>query len=189
MNITIVKRSGIKLPTEFMLKKCMLTCNKNLGFAYARNGTILVNKNLKTVDSFLSSWKVANITTDDSVIIHLCDNDNNFDPVPFTNKKELMKYDLVECKCSVWAHDGDLRYDDKIKTFNDFIAEIYEMNIDRFRNIVNMCFNDSKIAILHADKEVELFGTWHNDDGLLYSNYLYKKSSKKINKMLKRKKN
>lgn len=188
MNITIVKRSGIKLPTESLLKKCAMCCNKNLGFAYARNGKILVNKQLTDVDSFLSSWHISNISIDDSVLIYLCDKDEEFDPVPFTNKKELMKYNLVECKCSVWAHDGDLKYDDKIKNFNDFIAEIYELGIDRFKNIINMCFQDSKIAILHSDKEVELFGTWHNEDGLLYSNYLYKKSNKKIKRMLNTKK-
>lgn len=186
--LAIVKRSGIRVPTEFSLRKYIAYYNKNMGFAYARNGKIIINKNFNNANDFLSSWNVANISVDDSVFLFF-DNDNkNVDPIPLTNRKELMKFDLVECQCQVWMHDGELNYNEDTNSFSDFVAKVYDIDIDRFKTIVNMCFNSSKIAILHTDKEMELFGTWHNDAGLLYSNYIYKKSIKKLTKMSKKKK-
>lgn len=185
MSITIVKKSGVNMPSENIMKKCSLYYNKNIGFAYVRDGKIIVNKKFSSQDEFFSSLNTSKIRTEDCLIIYMSNKIEDNDPVPLTNQKELMKSELVECSCSVWSHDGELKYNEKIKNFSDFVSMIYEINLEQFKQIINMCFDSSKIAVLHPNNELELFGTWHNEYGILFSNYFFKKSDKKIRKMMK----
>lgn len=187
MNITIVKRQGVKPPTEFVLNKCMNYFNANFGYALARNGIILINKLFTKKEDFLISWNQSKITEDDAVLIFFSDQINESDPIPHTNKIDLMKKELVQCKCKVFAHGGNFESCEQIKNFDNLIANIADFDCNKFHKITEMCYHNSKIAILHPNKNIELYGEWKQSNGMLFSNNYYTKSSKKINKLAKKK--
>ena len=96
-----------------------------------------------------------------------------------------MRKELIKCQCKVFSHGGDFDTCDQIKDFDSFIANIVELD-NKHQKIIEMCYHDSKVAVLHPNKDIELFGEWKEHNGIVFSNNYYLKSDKKLKKLKKK---
>jgi len=195
MCVALIKKSGIDLPSENILKICFKNNPHGAGFALFRNNQIYIHKGFFTFEGFLKELKNVEPTKEEPMLIHFRVathgkiNIENCHPFPIVDKFYKMVHPIkVFSDTDVMVHNGKLNIAITSSKFSDsmhFAKEIVGLDRKRFASIINMAIaptstnsRGSRVAILTKDGELEKYGEgWIEDDGIIYSNDSYKEFS------------
>ena len=183
MCIIAVKPQGQPpLPME-TVTACWDNNPHGAGFVIRRHGheTLLIQKGFMTLDSLLAALDASNIQANDTVIYHFRIATSggitpaNCHPFPISSRVDDLKTLTISCK-TAFVHNGILG-----KGRNDLSdTQLYILNtLSRYSNIkgklskIRKDTAGSRTAILNADGQVWLTGTWFEKDGYHYSNETY----------------
>lgn len=192
MCLIIAKPKGTDLPKESYLKHAAKRNSDGQGLAYLKKGEHLIKlkKDFKDVDSLIDFIN-KNITKEDDLIIHfrlathgLVDA-GNCHPFPITKNKTLLRKTELECKHIV-AHNGvltqygkveDIELSDSQRFILDVLSEsAIKENLDKsgVQVLINEFLNGDRLVTLNNKGEMLLFGDFKEEDGISYSNSMYK---------------
>lgn len=195
MCVIVVKKDGVKMPSNSILKECFKSNGDGAGYMFAENGKVHIVKGFMSFDSFKKSLSSTRkkygdeipyvfhfrISTQGGVNKELCH------PYPLTSDMEEMKKLKNETNIGV-AHNGIISltsswgktsYNDTMLFISDYLSELVKDRNDcvRFKKLIERLISGSRLSILFGDGNVELIGDgWIEEDGILYSNSSYKKS-------------
>lgn len=195
MCVALIKKSGVDLPSEDILRICFKNNPHGVGFALFRNNQIYLYKGFFTFAGFMKELKNIEPTKEEPMLIHFRVathgkiNIENCHPFPIVDKFYKMLNPIkVFTNTDVLVHNGKLNINITSNKFSDsmhFAKEIVGLDRKRFAGIINMAIapttsntRGSRIAILTKDGEIEKYGEgWIEDDGIIYSNDSYKEFS------------
>ena len=191
MCIIIAKSEGVALPSLDTLKICNTNNDDGCGLAYHKKGgdKVHIKKDFLTVED-MWDYITENITVDDSAIIHfrlatsgLVDFGNRH-PFPLSNEDEKLRSPELSTKIAV-AHNGVFsRWNNEKGDLSDtqlFIKNVLSDKLIRdnlkgnlaIQTLLSDFIGGSKLAILDNTGHLSVWGHFHKDDGLYYSNQSY----------------
>lgn len=202
MCIIVVKKEGLKMPSNNKFKTCFNANNDGAGYMFAVNNKVHIVKGLMSYNAFKKSLDNTRskygddiayvfhfrISTQGGVNKELCH------PYPLTDDMEALKKLNTLTNIGV-AHNGIISltstwnkcdYNDTMLFITDYLSELVKNRNDliRYRTLIERLTSGSRLAILFDDGKVELTGSgWIEEDGIFYSNtsyqtYNYKKTYK-----------
>lgn len=194
MCVALVKNKDIDLPSKDVLKVCFKNNPDGAGFAYCRDGNIVINKGFFTFEGFYKALESANIKKHESALIHFRVathgkiNIENCHPFPIVDKFVKMTNPIIKSNDSVMVHNGKLTipitssiYSDSMhfaKTLFGFDRKNNKDFIDYIIRPTEKNKRGNRIGILNTDGSTEIYGVgWIEEDGIMYSNDSYKENS------------
>lgn len=195
MCVALIKKSGIKLPDENILKICFKNNPHGAGFAIFRNNQIYIHKGFFTFNGFMKEINNVSPTLEEPMLIHFRVathgkiNIENCHPFPIVDKFYKMVAPIkVFNDTDVMVHNGKLNIAITSPKFSDsmhFAKSIVGLDRKKFSGIINMAIaptetnlRGNRIAVLTKNGEIEKYGIgWIEDDGIFYSNDSYKEFS------------
>ena len=195
MCVALVKNKDIDLPNKDVLKVCFKNNPDGAGFAYCRDGNIVINKGFFTFEGFYKALESANIKKHESALIHFrVATHGNIDkhtchPFLITdNYEDMRKTNIVTSNGDVMIHNGMLNFEldekeisdsmylakylSKYNLFNETNA--YMLNIALLNN--NNKSKMNRVGVLRIDNTVEMYGfkePWEEVEGCYFSNKSY----------------
>ena len=192
MCLIVVKPHDVELPPEKYLR---FGANRNSdggGLAYLKKGTkvIKLKKDFENTDELIDYMK-ANVAKEDDLIIHFRiathgeKDAGNRHPFPLSKDEDELRSTELECT-EIAAHNGVLtqysRADDtKLSDSQRFIADVLSDNSvkknlksDGIQMLINDFLGGDRLVVLKNNRHLLLFGEFHEEDGISYSNTGYK---------------
>lgn len=200
MCIIVVKKDGVKMPSNNKFKTCFNANKDGAGYMFATNGKVHIVKGLMSFNAFKNSLNNTRkkygddipyvfhfrISTQGGVNKELCH------PYPLTDDMEAMKklnnitnigvaHNGIISLTSSW---GETSYNDTMLFIADYLSELVKNRNDliKFRTLIQRLTIGNRLALLFDDGNIELTGSgWIEEDGIFYSNtsyqtYNYKKT-------------
>lgn len=195
MCVAIIKKSGVDLPSEEILKICFKNNPHGAGFALFRNNLIYIHKGFFTFDGFMKEIKNVSPTKEETMLIHFRVathgkiNIENCHPFPIVNRFfEMANPIKVFSDTDVMVHNGKLSIEITSGSYSDsmhFARALFGLDRTKFSDIINMAIHPTelnpkgnRIAVLTRDGNIEQYGVgWLEDGGIVYSNDSYKEVS------------
>lgn len=201
MCIIINKEKNISLPSKELLKKCWHLNPNGGGYMYNYENKVVIHKGFTNFEEFYSHLLETNKQynlVDKNLIIHfriatsgLVDK-GNCHPFPITDSTDILRSTDIVCGMAV-AHNGVIHeYNHQKSLLNDtqlFIKEIifniisnakydfYKTNC--FKKIIEKMTDGSRMIFLNGEGIAIKTGHWYKENGLFFSNLLFKKSKVK----------
>ena len=194
MCVALIKNKNVDLPNEDILKICFKNNPDGAGFAYCRNGNIIIRKGFFTFDGFYKALMNENIKKEESALIHFRVathgkiNIENCHPFPITDKFSKMTNPFSENNTSVMVHNGKLNINITSSIYSDsmhFAKTLFEFDRQNNKSFIDYIIRPTsknkrgnRIGILNIDGTTEKYGVgWIEDNGIFYSNDSYKENS------------
>jgi len=196
MCIIVAKKSGVELPSKFVLETCFLANPHGVGFMYNNKGRVIIEKGFMDFYEFYERLIEIDNRIDLSskgLVIHfriatsgLIDQ-GNCHPYPITKANKFLRSTFISCPIAM-AHNGIiLKYHKKNSQLNDTqlfikndvytIIKKYSLMFYKDERILSylLKISNSKLAFLDQNGQMTLIGKFVNDEGIYYSNnsYLY----------------
>jgi len=194
MCIIVSKEVGVENPSEEILKQCWDKNNDGAGLAYYNpdNNDWCIEKGFMTWKAFKKAFYKKNFTKDNTWIAHFrigtCGNTDKGNTHPFPVVSQLNKMRKLKLNSDMIAFhngvmgSGEKIYSDSQVAIRDFVYPIMQV-IDtskKFIDILEKVLDPGSCRWLVCNKEdMYYFGTWHEKDGVKYSNTGYIISSYK----------
>lgn len=192
MCIIAVKRSGIAMPTEDILRKCFINNADGAGYMFSRRGQVHIRKGFMKFKEFLSDLRSCNLRKEDSVIFHFriatagAVEPALTHPFPVSQEPRELLSTRIDTDMAM-AHNGiiasmsysnaaysDTQYFIMRVLGHQAVKETIFDEKSRFaESIIGQCFG-SKFAFLNGSGQIRLFGDFIKDEGIMYSNHGYK---------------
>ena len=190
MCVICVSLSGVKQPTESVLRIMFNRNPDGAGYMMARDGKVYIHKGFMDFESFREAVRLEHFTAADSVVYHFRIstqagvNPEMTHPFPLSNQPRRMLALDVTCRCGI-AHNGiiqltsdptNTQYSDTAVFITDYLAHIIRKPADlRNQQLLDRIYTlaRSKFAIMDASGHVATVGEFINENGLLYSNHSY----------------
>jgi len=193
MCIVIHKRAGVELPDYATLQRCWDNNSDGAGFCFARNGIVQGYKGYMNFDNFMDALMMR-ASDDDAMLIHFRIATHGgvtrqgTHPFPLSSNKRALN--ALEWVSDVGvAHNGIVvgfgvsNYGNVAEGMSDtqeFISDVLNTPSVRaglfddpaIKYLVGEA-TTSKWAFMDATGKTVLFGKWHKDNGLWYSNEGY----------------
>lgn len=175
MCIVVVKKAGVRFPAAKTIEVCCKNNPDGFAMAWSHKGIV---RNYRTLNEkeFLQKYKeVAKLdfkTT--ALVVHARIATHGSIRIANTHCW------IDRSTAMAFAHNGILsiknRGDmtDSETFFQDIFLPVYHQGgWDAAKNAINACIGSSKFAFIHASGRVEVFGTYLEVNGVLYSNSSY----------------
>lgn len=195
MCVIAYKARNIEMPSNETLEKCFSTNSHGAGILLHRAGTKIleIHKGFMTYKKFEDQIKELNIKKEDDVIMHFRittsggTSEENCHPFPISNKVEDLKATRINT-ARAFVHNGVLGSgDEKIKISDTqlFVRDVMSRteiqnnleNEEVKRFISEFAGTGNRFFVADAEKDIfEVFGKWHEDGGIKYSNLTFKNS-------------
>ena len=190
MCIICVSPSGVKQPTDSVLRTMFYRNPHGAGYMFARDGKVTIHKGFMDFESFRDAVLRERFTAADSVVYHFRIstqagvNPEMTHPFPLSNQPRRMRALDLTCRCGI-AHNGiiqltsdptNTRFSDTAVFITDYLAHMVRKPADlRNQKLLNQIYHlaRSKFAIMDASGYVATVGEFLSDHGLLYSNDSY----------------
>ncbi len=191
MCVICVKKAGVELPSNDLLKEMWIKNPDGAGYMWNSDGVVHIHKGFMTFEALLNDLAKANLTKDDNIIYHFristqAKTREMTHPFPLTsniiNTKKLYTY----AKMGV-VHNGiiNLTSNPLEKEYSDtalFVANYMTRLIKSMddvkdpiiQNIIENLIDGSKIATLDLNGNIEMIGSWQQENGLYFSNMYFK---------------
>lgn len=200
MCLISVLRKGTRKDTEEVEKfiRNGASCNTDgSGFAYKRNGEsrITIKKGFFNVDIMLGEIKSLNLTEQDELIVHHRIGTSgrvskeNTHPFVISNVESEVSAVNITINKPVMVHNGMFYHlrdfmalnPDFSDTYafaryvlgNPYIFGLFEHYREFFEKLFGNSIGNDKICILYPDKDLEMIGTFIENNGYYHSNYGY----------------
>lgn len=184
MCVICVSSKGAKQPSEENIRKMFRANPHSAGYMYSRNGNVIIHKGYKAIEELIWDIEREKFTENDVVIYHfrIATQANRIEmsqPFPITdNIADLEELDIV-ADMGI-AHNGILRQTSNGDTqLSDTAIYIRERIAGKkiTSEFVNYLADDTvgnRLAILEGNGEFHLTGTWTYENGLYYSNEMWR---------------
>ena len=191
MCVICVSPSGVKQPTESVLRTMFHRNPDGAGYMMARDGKVYIHKGFMDFESFREAVRLEHFTAADSVVYHFRIstqagiNPEMTHPFPLSNQPRWTRALDVTCRCGI-AHNGiiqlttdptNTQYSDTAIFITDYLANMIRKPADlRNQKLLDRVYAmaRSKFAIMDASGYIATVGEFIDDHGLLYSNNSYK---------------
>ena len=186
MCIIAVKAKGIELPKEAHLRNCENRNKDGIGIALIKDGTteIRIKKDFKDINEFIP-WFYDNVKVEDTCMVHYrlathgLKDVGNRHPFPVTKNKELLRKPEVICQIAM-VHNGvisqygtHVKFSDTQKFVLDILSdEAIKNNITNpaVQKLISHFLGGDRLAIMLANGEIFLWGSWETEGEIKYSN-------------------
>ena len=191
MCVVIIKKAGVNVPSDEIMKKCFEHNPDGCGFMYWGQKGVVVNKGFMNFNKFKKFHKKVNLKKDNVAIYHfrLASTGRvtagNTHPFPVTKNIKTMRklagvYDLAV------AHNGTFRNTPKhgVTDTMQFIRELLANRLVKetlhetgTQNAIEEYIRGSRVAVLTKQGLIHRFGRgWKLDEktGLVFSNMFWK---------------
>jgi len=195
MCIISIKKPNVKMPGNKIIRRMFSANPDGAGFMIHRSGDdkISLHKGYMDVKSFLSAIKSADIREKDTAVLHFriatsgLINDKNCHPFVVSESLNIIQAPQITTSRMCMAHNGQIteldgvhkKLNDTTLFIRDYVADpiIYDNLYDNIvlQELIAEYVNGSRLSFLHPKNGLLLMGTWHEHDGVLYSNTGYKK--------------
>lgn len=185
MCVVIYSPAGVNAPAKKELKQAWRVNPDGAGYMYVNDGDVVIRKGFLTFSDFWRHYQSDRATLKAApVVIHLriathggvssamCQ--------PFPLSADTATLQRLDLRAPVGiAHNGIIAmtsYASKISDTAEYIARymypLYYSNVDRALalDLIEASINNSRLAIMSADGDVQLLGDWRKHDGCYYSN-------------------
>ena len=187
MCIICVSRSGVRQPSEAVIRAMFNHNPHGAGYMFARDGWVTIHKGFMNLDDYLQAIREEHLTANDSVVYHFRISTQAgvgpemTHPFPLSNRLGRMEKLETTCRIGV-AHNGIIRlttdpnnhrYSDTALFITQYLSHLVKRREDlRNRQILDAVWRlaQSKFAIMDGSGYVATVGTFLNRDGLLFSN-------------------
>lgn len=192
MCIIVAKPSGIEFPNVETMENCFLYNNDGAGYMYNDKNTVHIVKGFMHIDNFLKHYKKIISSYDKSVpfVFHFRIGTHGkkrhystCHPFPVSNDYKIISAKNSTCDYGL-AHNGIIgtidfqsKYSDTMEFVKNILYPLYckYPSIEDNKEIIgNILGNHNKLAIMDKTGNIETFGEFINDKGILYSNASYK---------------
>lgn len=180
MCIAIVKPQNIDFPSKKILQCCFKNNPDGSGFSFNRSGYNYIYKGFFTFNDFWKAFKSCNLTKDDIIFIHFRLTSNGLTipemchPFPITQRIGQLRSLYLKTKNRILIHNGTFKdLIDSNKNITDtmnFCIEMSNFKNIKSLNLLNLNFEENRLAILENDGEFQIFGNWINVNGTFFSN-------------------
>lgn len=190
MCVILIKKGGIKPPSEDILRKCWNKNPDGAGVMWVDSTYHIVNlsKGFMTFEDFYR--QVRNFGKDDIVVYHFRIstqagiNPQMTQPFPLTRDKAKTKALDLTCKVGI-AHngiipctsDGNKEYSDTALFITEYLPHILhkveDFDSSEVMDIIESLIGSSRFVFLHASGRIDTIGKFTERDGILYSNMLW----------------
>jgi glutamine phosphoribosylpyrophosphate amidotransferase len=199
MCVIAISKPGKRLPTRSELESMWRQNPHGAGFMVARDGHVVIQKGFMTFQSFDKALSAENFSRSDSVIYHFRISTQAgvsaamTQPFPVTRSLAKLKSTSAVCNVGI-AHNGiiPLTTDSSETEYSDtalFISKYISKYLYRFIRSGNDILSPetaeiicalagagSRFALMNGRGEVATIGRFETDNGLLFSNLLFKDS-------------
>lgn len=194
MCIIIAKKQGLLIPKKSTLQTCFENNPDGAGYMFTLHNKVIIRKGYTTFkgfykdlmrDTFKYNLKNKNVVMHFRIATSGGVTPAKTHPFPLSNDiNDLNKLDVL-CNIGI-AHNGvfynytyDKTLSDTQNYIKDFLYNIQQLCTDFLHNenaeaLINNSLNYSKLAILNASG-LHTFGSFIEDEGVLYSNDSYKR--------------
>lgn len=190
MCVICIKKKGVNLPSDEIIKKMWNTNSDGAGVMYPDNGKVHIEKGFFNVEKFIE--RVHELDESNTIIMHFRIathggvNAGMTHPFPLTCKEnEIVATDILT-DVGI-AHNGIIPKTtiDPRPQFSDTAEYIMKKLYPRYLQSDNFFTKNknkekiqkditSRMVFLTPDGEVNTVGEWEEEDGLLYSNTYFK---------------
>lgn len=196
MCIIVAKPMNIEMPDTETLKRCFNYNSDGAGFMWADGKTVHIRKGFMKFESFMNALDKElpeAMRTDTPIVMHFRIATHGkvqpgcCHPFPLTDDKKELASISTEARIGV-AHNGIIagrstnnNWSDTMDFIANVMTPLMRMNPSFMHNsnaidlLEGAC--DSKLAILDNAGDIATVGHFYEDDGVLYSNTSYMKST------------
>lgn len=193
MCIICAKAKGVEMPTQDVITNMWNRNPDGAGFMYAKDGKVVIRKGFMTLADLNKGLAEAAKDVDfksTGVVLHFRITTHggtcpaNTHPFPITDNVKRLQMTATAADVGV-AHNGIINNKPRSKDISDtmeYIASVLapmKRSMPNFYTDNNMLdliantINGSRMCFLNGDGDVVTVGTWHEVDGLKYSNTSY----------------
>ena len=184
MCVICVSSKGAKQPSEETIRKMFRANPHSAGYMFARDGKVEIHKGYQAIEELMWDLNYENFTEQDVVIYHfrIATQAHRIEmSQPFPVTEDIEDLEALDAVADMGiAHNGILRQtsngDPLLSDTAIYIRErIAGRNItDEFVKNLAEDTVGSRLAILEGNGEFHLTGTWTYENGLYYSNEVWK---------------
>ena len=192
MCIIVVKPKNIPMPSMDTLRICFDNNHDGAGYMYATGKTVEVRKGFMDWLSFQDAIEAEGDMTERAVVMHFRIATHGkvqpgcCHPFPVTDDMERLRETSCHDSLCV-AHNGIISGMETSDTVSDTMAYVASVMTPLRRMAPSMLFSEdalsiidatlgSKMALLDASGELVTVGSFHENEGVLYSNSTYTRS-------------
>ena len=190
MCIICVSRSGVRQPSEAVIRAMFNHNPHGAGYMFARDGWVTIHKGFMNLDDYLRAIRAECFTPQDSVVYHFRIstqagvNPEMTHPFPLSNQPARLRQLDLRCRIGV-AHNGIIRltsdpnndqYSDTAIFITDYLSHIIRRRADlRDQRVLDSIFQiaQSRFAIMDGGGYIATVGKFIDERGLLFSNASY----------------
>ena len=190
MCIICVSRSGVRQPSEAVIRAMFNHNPHGAGYMFARDGWVTIHKGFMNLDDYLQAIREEHFTANDSVVYHFRISTQAgvspemTHPFPLSNQPARLRRLDQSCRIGV-AHNGVIRltsdpdnerYSDTAIFIADYLSQILRTRADlRDQRKLNTIYQlaQSKFAIMDGGGYIATVGKFIDERGLLFSNASY----------------
>lgn len=190
MCIIAASPKGAPQPSMDALRRMFLNNPHGAGYMVARDGYVDISKGYMDWQSFSRAIRYESFGPQDAVVYHFRISTqagvNPYMTHPFPISADITNSRLLELRCHIGAaHNGIIKLttDPTDKTYSDTAHYVAEFLAYLVRDEEDMANPDilsaierttqSKWALMDGEGTIKTIGAFHEDGGILYSNYTY----------------
>lgn len=191
MCVIAASKKGKRQPTFEEITAMFVNNPHGAGYMFARDGKITIHKGFMTLYEYMKAIDAEHFTEDDAVVYHCrISTQAGINPAmthPFPWSSNLEDMEILDCELTTcgFAHNGIIRCtsDPNNKRYSDtalFIAKMMPSIVTgdadlRDPQVIDLIdtLTESKWAILDSTGFIATVGSFHDNDGVLFSNYSY----------------
>ena len=190
MCVICVSSKGAKQPSEEDIRRMFIANPHSAGYMYARNNKVVIHKGYRSFEELMTDLDYENFTDQDVVIYHFriaTQAKRQEMSQPFPISKDIGDLEELDIVADMGiAHNGvlsqtsngDKRLSDTAIYIRKYIAG--RKITDKFVNKLAEDTIGNRLAILMGDGNFRLTGAWTYENGLYYSNELWRRAREKL---------
>lgn len=187
MCVICVSGKGVRQPSEETMRRMFEANPHSAGYMFARDGKVEIHKGYKSIEELMQDIETEKFTESDVVIYHfrIATQANRIEmsqPFPITEDiEDLEALDIISD--AGIAHNGILRQtsngDPYLSDTAIYIRERIAGRKITLRLVKKLAADTvgSKLVLLKGNGKFYLTGSWSCEDGLYYSNEIWKRKA------------
>lgn len=189
MCILVVKPAGIDFPSIETMRNCFLANPDGAGIAYNEEEKVKIYKGIMKFEHFEKIYKKISIYKDKAFLIHfrigthgLKRSPKHTHPFPLTQNYRDMEKTKFICHKAM-AHNGiigSINFGSQYSDTMEFNAGILSPLLAKYDSLTDINFtlqeilqDSNRLATIDSDGNIEIYGKFYRDNGILYSNQSY----------------
>lgn len=194
MCVIAVKPKNVELPSDEYIQNMWDTNKDGAGFMYTKDNKVVISKGFMVFEDFkraLDTLKQEVDLVETPLIMHFRitthggTSPENTHPFPISENKEHLRALDLTCNLAM-AHNGVIssvpREDDMSDTqiyVRDIVTPLAKLEsemsfLEKYKTLISTTISTSRLAFLDNKGNISTFGNFTEENGVLYSNMLFK---------------